>query len=50
MVQDLRRLSDLNFLALDTETIGLFPIMHRLVEVGAVRFDCIAGSWTPSRH
>jgi DNA polymerase-3 subunit alpha (Gram-positive type) len=25
-------------LAFDTETTGLFPVMHRLVEVGAVRF------------
>jgi DNA polymerase III epsilon subunit family exonuclease len=32
------RLTDLTFLALDTETTGLFPIMHRLVEIGAVRF------------
>jgi DNA polymerase-3 subunit epsilon len=32
------RLTDITFLALDTETTGLFPIMHRLVEIGAVRF------------
>jgi DNA polymerase III epsilon subunit family exonuclease len=32
------RLTDLTFLAFDTETTGLFPIMHRLVEVGAIRF------------
>jgi DNA polymerase III subunit epsilon len=32
------RLTDVSFVALDTETTGLFPIMHRLVEVGAVRF------------
>jgi DNA polymerase III epsilon subunit family exonuclease len=32
------RLTDINFLALDVETTGLFPIMHRLVEIGAVRF------------
>jgi DNA polymerase III epsilon subunit-like protein len=25
-------------LVLDTETTGLIPMMHRLVEVGAVRF------------
>jgi DNA polymerase-3 subunit epsilon len=38
MRQDQRQLSDVTFLALDTETTGLFPIVHRLVEVGAVRF------------
>jgi DNA polymerase-3 subunit epsilon len=38
MRQDQRRLSDVTFLAFDTETTGLFPIMHRLVEVGAVCF------------
>jgi DNA polymerase-3 subunit epsilon len=32
------RLTDLTFLAFDTETTGLFPIRHRLVEVGAIRF------------
>jgi len=32
------RLTNITFLAFDTETTGLFPIMHRLVEVGAVRF------------
>ncbi len=32
------RLTDITFLAFDTETTGLFPIMHRLVEIGAVRF------------
>jgi DNA polymerase III epsilon subunit family exonuclease len=32
------RLTEITFLAFDTETTGLFPIMHRLVEVGAVRF------------
>jgi DNA polymerase III epsilon subunit-like protein len=32
------RLTDITFLAFDTETTGLFPIMHRMVEVGAVRF------------
>jgi DNA polymerase III epsilon subunit family exonuclease len=31
-------LTDVTFLAFDTETTGLFPIMHRVVEVGAVRF------------
>jgi DNA polymerase III epsilon subunit family exonuclease len=31
-------LTDLTFLAFDTETTGLHPIMHRLVEVGAIRF------------
>jgi DNA polymerase III epsilon subunit len=32
------RLTDITFLAFDTETTGLFPIMHRMVEVGAVHF------------
>jgi DNA polymerase III alpha subunit (gram-positive type) len=32
------RLTDITFLAFDTETTGLHPIIHRLVEVGAVRF------------
>jgi DNA polymerase III epsilon subunit family exonuclease len=32
------RLTDITFLTFDTETTGLFPMMHRLVEVGAVRF------------
>jgi DNA polymerase III epsilon subunit family exonuclease len=32
------RLADITFVALDTETTGLQPIVHRLVEIGAVRF------------
>ena len=36
--QDRRRRAVVTFLAFDTETTELFPIMHRLVEVGAVRF------------
>lgn len=32
------RLTDITFVALDTETTGLQPIVHRLVEIGAVRF------------
>jgi DNA polymerase III epsilon subunit-like protein len=32
------QLTDLTFLAFDTEATGLFPIMHRLVEIGARRF------------
>jgi DNA polymerase III epsilon subunit family exonuclease len=32
------RLTDITFLAFDTETTGLHPIMHRLVEIGAIRF------------
>jgi DNA polymerase III epsilon subunit-like protein len=32
------RLSDISFVAFDTETTDLFPIMRRLVEIGAVRF------------
>jgi DNA polymerase III epsilon subunit family exonuclease len=38
MKEDSRRLADVTFLAFDTETTGLHPIVHRLVEVGAVRF------------
>ena len=38
MSRDQRRLSDVTFLAFDTETTGLQPIVHRLVEIGAVRF------------
>jgi DNA polymerase III subunit epsilon len=38
MTQDHPPLTDVTFVAFDTETTGLFPIMHRLVEVGAVRF------------
>ena len=32
------RLTDITFVAIDTETTGLHPIMHRLVEIGAIRF------------
>jgi DNA polymerase-3 subunit epsilon len=32
------RLTDITFVAFDTETTGLQPIVHRLVEGGAVRF------------
>jgi hypothetical protein len=32
------RLTDITFVAFDTETAGLFPIMHRLVEIGVIRF------------
>jgi DNA polymerase III epsilon subunit family exonuclease len=38
MRRDQRRLSEVTFVAFDTETTGLQPIVHRLVEVGAVRF------------
>jgi DNA polymerase III epsilon subunit family exonuclease len=38
MTQDHRSLTYHTFLAFDTETTGIFPIMHRLVELGAVRF------------
>jgi DNA polymerase III subunit epsilon len=38
MYHDQPRLTDITFVAFDTETTGLFPIMHRLVEIGAVRF------------
>jgi DNA polymerase III epsilon subunit family exonuclease len=32
------RLTDITFVAFDTETTGLQPSVHRLVEIGAVRF------------
>jgi len=32
------RLTDISFVAFDTETTDLFPIMHLLVEIGAVHF------------
>jgi Exonuclease len=32
------RLTDITFVAFDTETTGLLPLMHRLLEVGAIRF------------
>jgi DNA polymerase III epsilon subunit family exonuclease len=32
------RLTNITFVAFDTETTGLHPIVHRLVEIGAVRF------------
>jgi DNA polymerase III subunit epsilon len=38
MRRDQRRLPEVTFVAFDTETTGLQPIVHRLVEVGAVRF------------
>jgi DNA polymerase III epsilon subunit-like protein len=38
MQQDHRRLAGVTFIALDTKTTGLLPIMHRLVEIGTVRF------------
>jgi len=38
MKRNQRHLGDVTFLAFDTESTGLFPIMHRLVEIGAVRF------------
>jgi DNA polymerase III epsilon subunit-like protein len=38
MRRDQRRLFDVTFLAFDTETTGLSPIMHRLVAIGAGRF------------
>jgi hypothetical protein len=33
-----QRLTDVIFLAIDTETTSLFPMVHRLVEVGAACF------------
>jgi DNA polymerase III epsilon subunit-like protein len=38
MRRDQRRPSEVTFVALDTETTVLFPMMHRLVEIGTVRF------------
>jgi DNA polymerase III epsilon subunit family exonuclease len=38
MYHDQPRLTDITVVAFDTETTGLFPIMHRLVEIGAVLF------------
>jgi DNA polymerase III subunit epsilon len=38
MLQDHRQLANIDFLAFDTETTGLFPSMHRLVEVSAACF------------
>jgi DNA polymerase III epsilon subunit family exonuclease len=38
MIHAQPRLTDTTFVAFDTETTGLHPIVHRLVEVGAVRF------------
>jgi DNA polymerase-3 subunit epsilon len=32
------RPTDITFVAFDTETTGLHPMAHRLVEVGAMRF------------
>jgi DNA polymerase-3 subunit epsilon len=32
------RLTDITFVAFDTETTGLQPIVHRVVEIGAIRF------------
>ena len=38
MTPDTRCLADVTFIAFDTETTGLRPIVHKLVELGAVRF------------
>jgi DNA polymerase III epsilon subunit family exonuclease len=38
MYHDQPRLTDITFVAFDTETTGLHPIVYRLVEIGAVRF------------
>jgi len=38
MRQDRRPLSEVSFIAFDTETTGLSPVVGRLVEVAAVRF------------
>jgi hypothetical protein len=38
MIPDRRSLADVMSIAFDTETTDLFPIMHGLVEVDAVRF------------
>lgn len=34
-----RDLNDLTFIAFDTETTGLYPVVDRLVEIGAARFS-----------
>jgi DNA polymerase-3 subunit epsilon len=38
MTRDQRRLDEVTFIAFDTETTGLTPVVDRLVEVGALRF------------
>jgi DNA polymerase III alpha subunit (gram-positive type) len=38
MIHTQAQLSDLTLLAFDSETTDLFPITHRLVEVGSIRF------------
>jgi DNA polymerase III epsilon subunit family exonuclease len=38
MDQTQPRLADMTYVVLDTETTGLHPMMHRLVEIGAIRF------------
>jgi DNA polymerase-3 subunit epsilon len=38
MTPDTRDLTDVTFVAFDTETTGLRPLVHKLLEVGAVRF------------
>ena len=43
-----RPLSDVEFVAFDLETTGLFPVVNRIVEFGAVRFRLdgrVLGTW-----
>ncbi len=43
-----RPLSEVEFIAFDLETTGLFPVVDRIVEFGAVRFrldGCELGTW-----
>lgn len=48
MLSDAQRLVDLDFVAFDLETTGLFPVANRIVEFGAVRFRLdgrVLGTW-----
>jgi DNA polymerase III subunit epsilon len=43
-----RPLSEVEFVAFDLETTGLFPVVNRIVEFGAVRFRLdgqVLGTW-----
>ena len=46
-----RPLTELEFVAFDLETTGLFPVINRIVEFGAVRFRLDGrelGTWEPT--
>ncbi len=48
MLSHARPLSDIEFVAFDLETTGLFPVVNRLVEFGAARFRLdgrVLGTW-----